>query len=69
MRTGDDGEIRPVRGAALQEGPIRARTFAGAGRRLQKRDDAGRTAAGTWLAANIDALGTQSTIDIREKYL
>ena len=31
--------------------------------------DVGRTAAGTWLAANFDALGTESTIDIRERYL
>jgi NTE family protein len=31
--------------------------------------DVGRAAAGKWLAANFDALCTQSTIDIREKYL
>jgi NTE family protein len=31
--------------------------------------DVGREAAGKWLAANFDALGTRSSIDIREKYL
>jgi NTE family protein len=31
--------------------------------------DVGREAAGKWLAANFDSLGTQSTIDIRDKYL
>ena len=31
--------------------------------------DIGRKAAGKWLAANFDALGTRSSIDIREKYL
>jgi NTE family protein len=31
--------------------------------------DVGREAAGKWLAASFDALGAQSTIDIREKYL
>jgi NTE family protein len=31
--------------------------------------DVGRTAAERWLAASFDALGTRSTIDIRDKYL
>ena len=31
--------------------------------------DVGREAGGRWLAENFDALGTRSTIDIRDKYL